>query len=174
MTIEETTQVVARIDEAWAELERTLAALSDHDLAGVRDRAGWAVKDHLVHVAAWEQALLAGLEAVHVAEQARGVDEVDLLHLVGRERRARRHVLESFHGFSRSWAARGCRAAAVESSSLRRLAQVESRPEAAGVRLVTDVVDAEPDAVSIGAPVEIVSRQVHESVWLPVARLVAR
>jgi hypothetical protein len=74
MALEATTDVVARIDRAWTELERGLATLSDHDLAGVRDGAGWAVKDHLAHLAAWEGALLAGLEG-RPRHEALGIDE---------------------------------------------------------------------------------------------------
>jgi uncharacterized damage-inducible protein DinB len=74
MTPEATTDVVARIDEAWAELERAVAALSEHDLTGVPDRAGWTVKDHLMHLAAWEQAFMAGLEG-RPRHEALGIDE---------------------------------------------------------------------------------------------------
>ncbi|HSE95237.1 MAG TPA: maleylpyruvate isomerase N-terminal domain-containing protein [Methylomirabilota bacterium] len=77
MTLEATTDVVARIDEAWGELERAMAALSEHDLTGIRDRAGWAVKDHLIHLAAWEQALVAGLEG-RPRHEALGIDEATL------------------------------------------------------------------------------------------------
>ena len=77
MTLQTTTDVVARIDQAWSELERTVKTLSEQALIGIRDRAGWAVKDHLIHLAAWEQALLAGLDG-RPRHEALGIDETTL------------------------------------------------------------------------------------------------
>src|ERR1044071_3820751 len=53
---------LTRFETAWSTLDKTVQGLSDHELTGVRDPAGWAAKDHLMHVAVWEQALLAKLD----------------------------------------------------------------------------------------------------------------
>jgi hypothetical protein len=53
---------LARFDQAWGELDKTVHSLSPRDLSDIRDPAGWAAKDHLMHVAVWEQALLARLD----------------------------------------------------------------------------------------------------------------
>ncbi len=54
--------VLARVDEAWAILERTVRGLTPAELATIRDPAGWAVKDHLLHLAAWERVLVGRLD----------------------------------------------------------------------------------------------------------------
>ncbi|HZS32788.1 MAG TPA: DinB family protein [Methylomirabilota bacterium] len=54
--------VLARVDEAWATLERTVRELTPAELATIRDPAGWAVKDHLLHLAAWERVLVGRLD----------------------------------------------------------------------------------------------------------------
>jgi hypothetical protein len=50
---------LARFDHAWEALDKTVKSLNRHALTEIRDPAGWAAKDHLMHVALWEQALLA-------------------------------------------------------------------------------------------------------------------
>jgi hypothetical protein len=72
-----TADVLARVDKAWASLEGTVGRLSPTELTEVRDPAGWAVKDHLMHVAAWEDALVARLEG-RPAHEALGLDEPTL------------------------------------------------------------------------------------------------
>ncbi len=54
--------VLARVDEAWAILEQTVRGLTPAELATIRDPAGWAVKDHLLHLAAWERVLVGRLD----------------------------------------------------------------------------------------------------------------
>jgi hypothetical protein len=65
-----------RVDQAWNELQRTVASLTPRELTEVRDPAGWAVKDHLIHIAAWEQAFLAGLDG-RPRHEALGIDPAD-------------------------------------------------------------------------------------------------
>jgi hypothetical protein len=64
---------VARFAHAWAELDGTVRTLSERELTEVRDPAGWAVKDHLMHVALWEQNLLAKLDG-RPRHQVLGID----------------------------------------------------------------------------------------------------
>ena len=49
--------LLERIDSAWNELSDLVAKLGPDGLMA-RAADGWAVKDHLVHVAAWEHSLL--------------------------------------------------------------------------------------------------------------------
>jgi hypothetical protein len=72
-----TAELLSLVDQAWAALEDTVARLAPRQLTDVHDPAGWAVKDHLMHVAAWEDALLARLTGRPVHE-ALGVDEATL------------------------------------------------------------------------------------------------
>ena len=53
---------LSRFDAGWATLDKTVQGLSERELTQVRDPAGWAAKDHLMHVAVWEQALLSKLD----------------------------------------------------------------------------------------------------------------
>jgi uncharacterized damage-inducible protein DinB len=69
-----TAEVLSRLDQVWAALEATVGRLSNAQLTEVRDPAGWAVKDHLMHVAAWEDAFLARLTG-RPTHEALGLDE---------------------------------------------------------------------------------------------------
>lgn len=69
-----TAELLSRVDEAWNALERTIGHLTPAQLGDVRDPAGWAVKDHLMHVAAWEDAFVARL-AGRPTHEALGVDK---------------------------------------------------------------------------------------------------
>ena len=53
--------VIAGINQAWSDLERTLAGLDEEALTTPGD-GGWSVKDHLAHIESWERYLLAVLE----------------------------------------------------------------------------------------------------------------
>ena len=70
-------ELLSRVDRAWEALERTVDRLTPAQLTDVRDPAGWAVKDHLMHVAAWEAAFLGRLTGTPVHE-ALGLDEAVL------------------------------------------------------------------------------------------------
>lgn len=52
---------LARIDATWAELNSLINDLGPGGLT-LTGRDGWQVKDHLAHIAAWEQSLIALLE----------------------------------------------------------------------------------------------------------------
>jgi uncharacterized protein (TIGR03083 family) len=54
-------ELVDRIDRSWRELD-DLASNVDDELLRAPVSDGWTVKDHLVHLAAWEESLLALLE----------------------------------------------------------------------------------------------------------------
>jgi hypothetical protein len=76
-TLQTTAGVLSRVDRAWASLESTVGRLSPAQLTEIRDPAGWAVKDHLMHVAAWEDAFVARLEG-RPTHEALGLDEATL------------------------------------------------------------------------------------------------
>jgi uncharacterized damage-inducible protein DinB len=61
-TPETAATVLARYENSWAALDKTLKALSEHELTTIRDPAGWSAKDHLSHLAAWDEALLSKLD----------------------------------------------------------------------------------------------------------------
>jgi uncharacterized protein (TIGR03083 family) len=55
------TELLARIRAARAELERTIAGLDDAALSAPGPE-GWAVKDHLAHLAAWGRKVLGNMD----------------------------------------------------------------------------------------------------------------
>ena len=54
-------RVVAPIDKGWTELNGLVDSLGPNGLT-ITGSDGWAVKDHLIHIAAWEHSLLALLD----------------------------------------------------------------------------------------------------------------
>jgi hypothetical protein len=55
-----TKEMLKRIAAGWENLQNWLATLSDEQLSHATDAAGWTVKDHLMHLAVWED----GIEAL--------------------------------------------------------------------------------------------------------------
>lgn len=54
--------LLREIDEAWRELNGYLDSLTPEQMTEIRDPVGWALKDHLTHLAAWERAGAAFLQ----------------------------------------------------------------------------------------------------------------
>lgn len=75
--------VVTRVERSWDELASIAAGLDAEGLSLHRAPDGWAVKDHLVHVAAWEHWLLALFEhrdklaAMGAEKAAKDIDAVN-------------------------------------------------------------------------------------------------
>ena len=65
--------LLAHHERAFAELEQTVKRLDERQLTEIRDPAGWSAKDHLIHVALWEQALLASVDG-RPRHHALGID----------------------------------------------------------------------------------------------------
>lgn len=63
-----------RIAESWQALNDQLDQLSDQEMTWQRDAAGWSVKDHVAHLAAWENTALYLLEG-RPRYFALGIDE---------------------------------------------------------------------------------------------------
>jgi hypothetical protein len=74
--------VVAPIDEGWKKLNDLVDALGPRELTAAGSD-GWAVKDHLVHIAAWEHSLLAlldGRDRLAAMGVPNGPEETDALN----------------------------------------------------------------------------------------------
>lgn len=85
-------ELMDRIERSWQELERTVSQFSEEQLT-TPGPDGWAIKDHLAHLAVWERSLVALLEgrdraaAMGLADAA-GLDEDEVnrrLHLQHRD-----------------------------------------------------------------------------------------
>ncbi len=74
--------VVEPIEKSWQRLNTMVESLGPHGLTAT-GVDGWAVKDHLVHLAAWEHSLIALLEgadrrtAMGVAGKAEDTDSIN-------------------------------------------------------------------------------------------------
>lgn len=73
-------ELLSAIDADWASLTDALSQLSEAQLTGPTDAAGWTGKDHIVHLAAWERSILY-LLAGKPRHAGLGVDEA--LYLTG-------------------------------------------------------------------------------------------
>jgi hypothetical protein len=51
--------LLERVSGSWAALQQTIEGLSEEQFTQVRDPVGWSIQDHLAHLAAWEEALVA-------------------------------------------------------------------------------------------------------------------
>jgi len=56
------TKLLSDIEEAWGELNSFLDTLDERHLSMLQDPQGWSVKDHVIHLVAWERSILYLLE----------------------------------------------------------------------------------------------------------------
>jgi uncharacterized protein (TIGR03083 family) len=81
-------EIIRRINEGWEQLQAFLASLSDEEMTVPTDAAGWTVKDHLMHMAVWEdgiEALLtkeSRIERMGVTEELWEDGDVDTINAV--------------------------------------------------------------------------------------------
>jgi hypothetical protein len=52
------TELLAELDQEWANIERVCAALNENEMLAPGVQEEWSVKDILVHISAWEKYLL--------------------------------------------------------------------------------------------------------------------
>ncbi|MEO5951060.1 MAG: ClbS/DfsB family four-helix bundle protein [Chloroflexia bacterium] len=55
-------ELLGEINAAWSELNGALDRLTPEQMTSARDRAGWTVKDHIAHMAAWERSVAAYMQ----------------------------------------------------------------------------------------------------------------
>jgi len=78
----QTNGVMEPIERSWNQLDALLQSLGPNDLT-ITGADGWEVKDHLIHIAAWEHSLLALLEGGDRRQAmgvGQGVDETDAIN----------------------------------------------------------------------------------------------
>src|SRR5574342_366784 len=51
-------ELLASIEPAWITLNAMLDRLTDRQKTTIKDEQGWTVKDHLIHLAAWERSVV--------------------------------------------------------------------------------------------------------------------
>lgn len=98
------------IDDARSSLERVLEGRSEHELTGLHDHAGWSVKDHLDHMAAWERGMIYLLtrrprhEGMGIDEQTWAELDEDAVNDVIKKKnqgRSLSEVMDTFHSTHR-------------------------------------------------------------------------
>ena len=68
-------ELLRDIDTAWNALNGAIAQLTDDQMSGPADAAGWTVKDHLAHLAAWENSVLVILRDRRPQHEGLGVNK---------------------------------------------------------------------------------------------------
>ena len=58
LTISTMLELLVEVNTAWAALEAFLGGLTDRQMMDMRDDQGWNVKDHITHVAVWDESVL--------------------------------------------------------------------------------------------------------------------
>lgn len=66
-------ELLAEIHRSWARLLSTLGNLTEAQLTRLQDANGWTIKDHVVHVALWEESLVSLFQG-RPGHEALGVD----------------------------------------------------------------------------------------------------
>jgi hypothetical protein len=61
-TTKSKTDLLRDTEEAWGDLMVELGRLTPQQKSGIKDSQGWTVKDHLVHLAAWERSMISFLQ----------------------------------------------------------------------------------------------------------------
>jgi uncharacterized protein (TIGR03083 family) len=67
-------ELLKHMQDGWDELQAYIQSLTEAQMTGPSDAAGWTVKDHLIHVAMWEDDILALLQKRSRHEHL-GIDE---------------------------------------------------------------------------------------------------
>ena len=86
--------VLARINDSYATLQTTLDGWSAAQMTGPTDTAGWTVKDHIAHLAAWERSMVFLFdgrprhEGLGVSATLYHSDEIDAINAAIRDQQA--------------------------------------------------------------------------------------
>jgi hypothetical protein len=67
-------ELMSEIETSWSKLDTALQRLREAQLTEPKDAEGWAVKDHLTHLAAWERSVVFALQG-KPRHEGLGVDE---------------------------------------------------------------------------------------------------
>jgi hypothetical protein len=86
------TELLSKIDAGWNELQSYLALLTYEQVVEPTDAAGWTAKDHLTHLAAWEDSVWAMLnykpraEYMGLTPEIWATEDYDVMNAVLREK----------------------------------------------------------------------------------------
>ncbi len=71
-------ELLAQIDRNWKALHTALDGLTEAQVTTIRDAQGWTVKDHIIHLTAWERSAVCFLQR-KPRHDGLGVDETTFL-----------------------------------------------------------------------------------------------
>ena len=80
--------LMAHIERDWVAINALLNSLSETQLTTIHNADGWAIKDHIAHLSAWEQGVIAFLTGVPrhqglgVSEEVYLSEDVDAINAV--------------------------------------------------------------------------------------------
>jgi len=82
------TQLLAHIERDWTAINALFDSLTEAQLTDIRNPDGWAIKDHIAHLTAWEQSVIAFLTGkprhtgLDVPEAVYSNDHIDKINAV--------------------------------------------------------------------------------------------
>ena len=62
--IQNKTELIEHIERDWAALNSLLSTLSEEQWLEIKNEDGWTVKDHIIHIAVWENSIIAFLRGI--------------------------------------------------------------------------------------------------------------
>jgi uncharacterized protein (TIGR03083 family) len=126
MTEPTVNELLARIQAGWDDLNTFISGLTDEQLTGPTDAAGWTVKDHLAHLADWETSADALLQRqprwglMGLTQAAWDSGEIDHINDVMQKRSRELSLAEVRQRLAATHAALTARVAALDDADLMR------------------------------------------------------
>jgi len=90
-------EMLADIERAWSHLNGALDRLTEEQMTTRQDAQGWTIKDHIVHMAAWERSVVFFLQG-KPRHEGLGVDEA--VYLEGTEDEINAAIQQQRQGLS--------------------------------------------------------------------------
>lgn len=74
------TELIEHIERDWSALNSLLSTLSEKQWLEIKNEDGWTIKDHVIHIAVWENSVIAFLRGI---ARHRGLGISEKLYLEG-------------------------------------------------------------------------------------------
>jgi hypothetical protein len=89
--------LLADIESSWTALDAALNRLTEEQMTAVRDPQAWTVKDHVIHLTAWERSVVFFLQG-QARHEGLGVDEA--VYLRGNDDEINSVIFQQRHGLA--------------------------------------------------------------------------
>jgi hypothetical protein len=67
-------ELLAETERSWSALNAAIARMTESQITTLKDEQGWTIKDHIIHLAAWERSVVFFLQG-KPRHEGLGVDE---------------------------------------------------------------------------------------------------